>query len=75
MNNHDDETPNVGPLNAPLAQEDICPRCLGELDTGWECNDCGYDAKGHIVDDPHPGMATIAEIEAWERRHGKPPTA
>lgn len=27
-----------------MAQEDCCPQCGGELDTGWECNDCGYDA-------------------------------
>jgi tRNA(Ile2) C34 agmatinyltransferase TiaS len=31
-------------LGEALAREDTCPRCLGELDTGWECNDCGYDA-------------------------------
>lgn len=41
------------PKNEPgladlLASEDVCPRCLGELDTGWECNDCGYDAQPHI---------------------------
>jgi hypothetical protein len=23
--------------------EDICPLCQGELDTGFECNDCGAD--------------------------------
>ena len=25
---------------------DICPvsGCCGPLDTGWECNKCGYDA-------------------------------
>jgi Zn ribbon nucleic-acid-binding protein len=23
---------------------DQCPECGGELDTGWECNDCGFDA-------------------------------
>ncbi len=27
-----------------LALQDVCPRCQGELDTGWECNDCGFDA-------------------------------
>lgn len=27
-----------------LIKEDMCPICLGELDTGWECNKCGYDA-------------------------------
>ncbi len=32
-------------LSEALAQDDHCPKCLGELDTGWECNDCGYDAR------------------------------
>ena len=27
-----------------LIEENLCPMCLGELDTGWECNQCGYDA-------------------------------
>jgi len=22
---------------------EYCPTCAGELDTGWECNDCGRD--------------------------------
>jgi hypothetical protein len=26
---------------------DMCPKCGGELDTGWECNKCGYDAMPH----------------------------
>jgi tRNA(Ile2) C34 agmatinyltransferase TiaS len=26
------------------AMQDICPECGGELDTGWECNSCGFDA-------------------------------
>jgi hypothetical protein len=30
---------------ASLAAEDTCPRCGGELDTGWECNECDYDAR------------------------------
>lgn len=37
---------NVIPFD-PVARKvskDICPKCSGELDTGWECNDCGYDA-------------------------------
>lgn len=25
-------------------RDDKCPRCGGELDTGWECNRCGFDA-------------------------------
>ncbi len=38
------------PVNSPAvrkeaARDDICPECGGELDTGWECNDCGFDAS------------------------------
>jgi RecJ-like exonuclease len=36
---------NDNPLAPPLVGEDVCPKCLGELDTGWECNSCGYDAR------------------------------
>ena len=32
-------------LSKALVEEDVCPKCLGELDTGWECNDCDYDAR------------------------------
>lgn len=32
-------------LRRALAREDICPQCGGALDTGFECNDCGYDAR------------------------------
>jgi tRNA(Ile2) C34 agmatinyltransferase TiaS len=28
-----------------LVSQDICPECGGELDTGFECNDCGFDAN------------------------------
>lgn len=31
-------------LDSALVSDDVCPKCLGELDTGWECNDCGHDA-------------------------------
>lgn len=31
-----------------LVSADRCPNCLGELDTGWECNSCGYDGKPWI---------------------------
>lgn len=27
------------------ASRDRCPECGGELDTGWECSNCGYDAR------------------------------
>ena len=27
------------------ARRDVCPDCGNDLDTGWECNTCGYDAQ------------------------------
>ena len=32
-----------------LVARDICPKCGGELDTGWECNNCGADCRPLIV--------------------------
>lgn len=32
-------------LRKECAKRDICPECGGNLDTGWECNDCGFDAR------------------------------
>lgn len=29
--------------------QDQCPVCGGELDTGWECNDCGKDCQPLLV--------------------------
>ncbi len=26
-----------------MKQWSYCPYCSGDLDTGWECNDCGAD--------------------------------
>lgn len=37
--------PKEKTLPEVLVEEDVCPKCLGELDTGWECNSCGYDAR------------------------------
>lgn len=31
-----------------MIANDQCPKCLGELDTGWECNNCGFDAKALV---------------------------
>jgi len=47
------EPPKPGlqfPVKSPavrqtLAREDTCPECGGELDTGWECLDCHFDAE------------------------------
>lgn len=32
-------------LRGYWARRDVCPECGGELDTGWECTACGYDAQ------------------------------
>lgn len=32
-----------------MALRDKCPECGGELDTGWECNDCNFDARPLMV--------------------------
>lgn len=32
-------------LRERAVANDRCPECGGELDTGWECNDCGFDAR------------------------------
>lgn len=34
-----------------LAEDDACPMCLGDLDEGWECHRCGYDARPLIIGD------------------------
>ena len=31
-----------------LVMNDICPECSGELNTGWECNSCKYDAQKEV---------------------------
>lgn len=28
-----------------MVGRELCPECGGGLDTGWECNDCGFDAR------------------------------
>lgn len=28
---------------------DECPECDGELDTGYECNKCGFDARPEVL--------------------------
>lgn len=35
-----------------LIKEDVCPECGGSLDTGWECNDCDYDARDELAASP-----------------------
>ena len=47
-----------------LVSVDRCPNCLGYLDTGWECNWCGYDAK------PWIDASTEAHNRAHDNREG-----
>lgn len=35
----------ISVLRRAAAKKDICPECGGELDTGFECNTCRYDAR------------------------------
>lgn len=42
----------IHPVTAKKVAQDLCPKCGGELDTGWECNDCGFDAIGFVELDP-----------------------
>jgi len=43
------------PVNSPALRhyiaryDEICPECGGCLDTGWECNSCGYDAMNEAL--------------------------
>ena len=34
-----------------FSRDEICPECGGELDTGWECVDCGFDASNLAYSD------------------------
>lgn len=43
-----------------LAKDNICPECSGELDTGWECNSCGYDAM--------PLVSSEIQQRTWRKR-------
>jgi hypothetical protein len=51
MREHEDGIQNPGFNATPPGfdpsriTDDLCPVCPGELDTGWECNSCGFDAR------------------------------
>lgn len=34
-----------------IRTRDQCPECGGSLDTGWECNKCGFDARPEMTTD------------------------
>lgn len=46
-------------LRELVIDHDRCPECNGELDTGWECNDCGFDARPELKRSP-----------SWKAEHG-----
>lgn len=35
----------MGKYDKQIVEKDKCPKCTGDLDTGWECNQCGFDAR------------------------------
>lgn len=37
-----------------MTARDKCPKCGGELDTGFECNDCGFDALPFLTPEGYP---------------------
>lgn len=39
---------------AQLILNDQCPECQQELDTGWECLSCGFDARPEALALPAP---------------------
>lgn len=39
---------NVSMTQVERLCHDLCPKCGNDLDTGWECNTCGYDAIGDV---------------------------
>ena len=69
----DSETGMINPdkLNYPLKNRFIrwqvvnacqqCPECSGSLDTGCECNSCGYDAM-HLLQRKPIQNGAIAEL-------------
>lgn len=42
------------PIKRKILKDEKCPKCGGGLDTGWECNDCGYDAAWAAEPDSTP---------------------
>lgn len=53
-----------------LAENDVCPRCGGELDTGWECNSCKFDARYLIERSDAPSRAWLRKMADGEDAAG-----
>ena len=41
---------------------DICPECGGDFDTGWECNDCNFDAIQEVGNIGENGQICYSNI-------------
>ena len=54
-----------------LIDNDTCPECFGELDTGWECNSCGFDAKPEAYSEIDKAREKFKKkkhaVKRWER--------
>lgn len=46
-----------------ILPDELCLQCGGELDTGWECNDCGWDG----IDWYYPAPFRKKELEESTR--------
>lgn len=53
-----------------LAENDVCPRCGGELDTGWGCNSCKFDARYLIERSDAPSRAWLSKMADGEDAAG-----
>lgn len=51
-------------IMSALISADRCPNCLGELDTGYECNSCGFDAAPWLKASTAINDATFDRREA-----------
>lgn len=36
-------------MRLTLIKRDICPQCGSDLDTGWECIECEFDAQPELI--------------------------
>ena len=60
-------------LRRHLARQNVCPECGGALDTGWECNDCDYDAMIEATTTEPLHVISVNHLRrACERELAKP---
>lgn len=70
LNDWQEQTAAPNPRGLPnylvsaIISADRCPMCLEDLVSGWECNECGYDAKPWIM------QSKAKHDRAWDNREG-----